>query len=174
EDPLLGFVHLQMNFVPHPVVKTHNSHEDDSPLPGDESNNDSKWNSLYRRLAKSQTHLLIFTGSDRLITEYLEVMLMMHKGVSLKYALESGSMPSEKLFVHQPAVHLVLDERHQNARDNKPDDNLQNKHHTSKTAFMKTTAASARPSVIAWNTPSRFLILVRISKMKHVHCALID
>src|SRR5207244_11621890 len=89
----------------------------------------SNWHSLYRRLAHSQPYLLVFTTSDRIIAEYLSVMLVMHKSVSLKYALEGRSMRTEEVpSVHQPPVHLVLDKGHQNARENEPATNLQNKH----------------------------------------------
>src|SRR2546427_2195006 len=89
-----------MNFVPRPVVKSHSSHEDSRPLPGYESNKRSKWDRLYRRLAHGQPYLRVFTRSDRFIAEYLGVMLVMHKSVSLKYALEGQG--------------------HQNARENEP------------------------------------------------------
>src|SRR5256884_9674906 len=118
-----------MNFVPRPVMKSHSSHEDSRPLPGHESNKRSKWDSLYRRLAHSQPYLLVFTRSDRFIAEYLGVMLVMHKSVSLKYALERRSMRTEEVpSVHQPPVYLVLDKGHQNARENEPASDLQNKH----------------------------------------------
>src|SRR5439155_11771725 len=59
-------------------------------------------------------------------------MLVMHKSVSLKYALEGRSTRTEKVpSVHQLAVHLVLDKGHQNARENEPATNLQNKHQIS-------------------------------------------
>jgi Carboxyl transferase domain len=133
EDPLFRLVHLEMNFVPCPVVKTHNSHEDGCSLPGHQSNDRSKGKSLYRRLPHGQAYLLVFTSRHRLITEYLGVVLMMHNGVGLKYSLESCSIPTEVVSsVHQPPVHLVLDEGHQNARDNEPADDLQTKHHISK------------------------------------------
>jgi hypothetical protein len=48
-------------------------------------------------------------------------MLVMHKSVSLKYALEGRSMGTEEvLSVHQLPVYLVLDKGHQNARENEP------------------------------------------------------
>src|SRR5262245_22653867 len=57
-------------------------------------------------------------------------MPMMHKSVSLEYALECCGTPTEEVrSVHQSAVHLLLDEGHQNARDNEPADNLQDEHH---------------------------------------------
>src|SRR5207237_10870002 len=34
EDPLLRLVHLQMNFVPRPVMKNKSGHENSCPLPG--------------------------------------------------------------------------------------------------------------------------------------------
>src|SRR6267378_4700330 len=113
EDPLLWLVHLQMKLVPRPVMKNHNGHEDSCPLPGHEGNKRSKWKSLDRRLAYSQPYLLVFTTSDRFIAEYLGVMRVMHKSVSLKYALEGRSTRTEEIpSVHQLAVHLVLDEGH--------------------------------------------------------------
>lgn len=132
EDPLLRLVHLQMKLVPRPVMKNHNGHEDSCPLPGYQCDKRSKWNSLDRRLAHSQPYLLVFTTSDRFIAEYLGVMLVVQKRVSLKYALEGRSMRTEEILsVHQPPVYLVLDEGHQNARENDPATNLQNKHRRS-------------------------------------------
>src|SRR2546427_9894350 len=118
-----------MNFVPRPVMKSHSSHEDSRPLPGYESNKRGKWDRLHRRLAHSQPYLLVFTTSDRVIAEYLGVVLVMHKRVSLKYALEGRSMRTEEvLSVHQRPVYLVLDKGHQNAREKEPATNRQNKH----------------------------------------------
>src|SRR2546421_5324446 len=97
EDPLLRFVHLQMKFVPRPVMKNESGHEDSCPLPGHEGNKRSKWKSLDRRLAHSQPYLLVFTMTDRFIGEYLSVMRVMHKSVSLKYALERRSMRTEEV-----------------------------------------------------------------------------
>src|SRR5207245_8154940 len=132
EDPLLRLVHLQMNFVPRPVMKNHSGHEDSCPLPGYQCNKRSNWDSLDRRLAHGQPYLLVFTTSDRFIAEYLGVMLVMHKSVSLKYALEGRSMRTEEVpSVHQPPVYLVLDKGHQNARENEPASDLQNKHQRS-------------------------------------------
>src|SRR6266446_8291471 len=132
EGPLLRLVHLQMKFVPRPVMKNHHGHEDGCPLPGYQCNERSKWNSLERRLAHSQPYLLVFTSSDRFIAEYLGVVLVMHKSVSLKYALEGRSMGTEEVVsVHQLPVYLVLDKGHQNARENEPATNLQNKHQRS-------------------------------------------
>src|SRR6266481_7637364 len=129
EAPLLRLVHLQMNFVPRPVMKDHSGYEDSGPLPGHECNKRSNWHSLDRRLAHRQPYLLVFSTGDRFIAEYLGVMLVMHKSVSLKYALEGRSMGTEEvLSVHQLPVYLVLDKGHQNARENKPDTNLQDKH----------------------------------------------
>jgi len=102
EDPLLRLVHLQMNFIPRPVMKNHNGHKDRGPLPGYQCNQRSKWNSLDRRLAHGQPYLLVFTTSDRFIAEYLGVMLVMHKSVSLKHALEVRSTSTEEvLSMHQ-------------------------------------------------------------------------
>jgi len=57
---------------------------------------------------------------------------VMHKSVSLKYALEGRSMGTEKVVsVHQLPVYLVLDKGHQNARENEPATNLQYKHQRS-------------------------------------------
>src|SRR5437667_5882569 len=129
EDPLLRLVHLQMNFGPRPVMKNHSGHEDSCPLPGYQCNKRSNWDGLDRSLAHSQPYLLVFTTSDRFIAEYLGVMLVMHKSVSLKYALEGRSMRTEEVpSVHQPPVHLVLDKGHQNARENEPASDLQTKH----------------------------------------------
>jgi hypothetical protein len=48
---------------------------------------------------------------------------MVHERVSLEYALECGSAPAEEIPpVHQSAVHLMLDERHQDARGDEPAD----------------------------------------------------
>ena len=161
EDPLFGLVHLEMNFVPCPVVKTHNSHEDGCSLPGHQGNDRSKGKSLYRRLPHGQAYLLVFTSRHRLITEYLEVMLMMHNGVGLKYSLERCSIPTEVVSsVHQPPVHLVLDEGHQNARDNKPADDLQTKHHIFTRDFRygpiaaPMTASTEPPSASSSTRPS--------------------
>jgi hypothetical protein len=59
-------------------------------------------------------------------------MLVMHKGVSLKHALERRSTPTQEvLSVHQLPVYLVLDKRHQNAGEDQPGSNLQNEHQRS-------------------------------------------
>src|SRR5437667_9666445 len=97
EDPLLRLVHLQMNFVPRPVMKNHSDHESSCPLPGYECNKRSNWKSLDRRLAHRQPYLLVFTTSDRFIAEYLGVVLVMHKSVSLEYALERPSMGADEV-----------------------------------------------------------------------------
>src|SRR5262249_37048138 len=132
EDPLLRFVHLQMNLVPRPVMKNHNGHESSCSMQGYQYNNRSNWNSLDRRLAHSQANLLVFTTSDRFIAEYLGVVLVMHKSVSLKYRLEGRSMRTENIrSVHQLPVYLVLDKGHQNARENEPATDRQNKHQRS-------------------------------------------
>src|SRR3989442_13836859 len=48
-------------------------------------------------------------------------MLVMHKSVSLKYALEGRSTRTEEVpSVHQLPVYLGLDKGHQNARENEP------------------------------------------------------
>src|SRR5262245_34559812 len=130
EDPLLRLVHLEMDFVPHPVVKTHRGDEYSGARPGHQRNDRSEWDSLDRRLAQSQTYLSVFSSSHRLVSEYLGVMAMMDQRVSLKYALVRCSMPTEEVpSVHQPAVHLLLDEGDQTARDNEPADKLQKEHH---------------------------------------------
>src|SRR5260370_33556856 len=81
EDPLLRLVHLQMKFVPCPVMKNHSGHEDSCPLPGYQCNKRSNWNSLDRRLAHSQPYLLVFTPTGRFIAEYLGVMPVMQNGL---------------------------------------------------------------------------------------------
>lgn len=54
---------------------------------------------------------------------------MMHYRVTFKDALEAGRAPTKEVpSVHKPAVHLVLNEGHKNARSNEPANNLQNKH----------------------------------------------
>src|SRR2546425_5843046 len=153
-----------MNFVPRRVMKSHSSHEDSRPLPGYESNKRSKWDSLYRRLAHSQPYLLVFTRSDRFIAEYLGVMLVMHKSVSLKYALEGrGTRTEEVPSVHQLAVHLVLEKGHQNARKNEPATNQQNKHQISASWAWTLVASGATASslvergTIEVDTPRRHL-----------------
>jgi hypothetical protein len=129
ESPLLRLVHLQMEFVPRPVMKSHNGHEDSCPLPGYECYERGKWNRLDWRLAHSEPYFLVFARSDRRIAEDLGVMFVMHKSVSLKDALIGRRARSEKVpSVHQPLVYLMLDERHQNARENEPTANLKNKH----------------------------------------------
>jgi hypothetical protein len=56
-------------------------------------------------------------------------MLVMHKSVSLEYALEGRSTRTEEvLSVHQFPVYLVLDKGRQNAREDEPANHLQNKH----------------------------------------------
>src|SRR6266481_8134701 len=121
EDPLLRLVHLQMDLVPRPVMKDHDGHEGSGPLPGYESNKPSNWNGLDRRLAHCQPYLLVFTTSNGFIAEYLGVMLVMHEGMSLKYAFEGRSMRAEEVrSVHELPVYLVLDKGHQNARENEP------------------------------------------------------
>src|SRR5919109_115403 len=118
-----------MNFVPHPVVKCHNSYEDRRTLPGYQCDHRSNWDRLYRRFTHSQPDLLIFTRRDRVVAEYPGVMLMMHKGVSLKYAPEGRSMRAQDvLLVHQLAVHKMLDEGHQDARKDEPATDRKNKH----------------------------------------------
>src|SRR5918996_5501275 len=129
EDPLLRLVHLQMNFVPRPVMKNHNGHKNRRPLPGYQCNKRSKWHSFDRRLAHSQPYLLVFATRDWFIAEYLGVMPVMHKSVSLKYTLEGRSMRTEEvLSVHQLPVRLVLDKGRQNARENEPPTDLPNQH----------------------------------------------
>src|SRR5260370_11278596 len=129
EGPRLRLVHLQMKLGRRPVMKNQHGRDDSCPLPGYQRNEGSKWNSLDRRLAHSQPYLLVFTTSDKVIAEYLGVMLVMHKRVSLKYALEGRSMRTEEvLSVHQRPVYLVLDKGHQNAREKEPATNRQNKH----------------------------------------------
>ena len=55
-------------------------------------------------------------------------MPVMHNRVSLKDALEGrGTRTEEVPSVHQLAVHLVLEKGHQNARENHPATDLQNK-----------------------------------------------
>src|SRR5882724_12948096 len=127
-----------MNFVPGPVMKNHSGHEDSCPLPGYKCNKRSNRYSLDRRLAHRQPYLLVFTTSDRFIAEYLGVVRVMHKSVSLKYALEGRSMGTEEVrSVHQLPVYLVLDKGHQNARENEPATNLQNKHQRSLDFFTR-------------------------------------
>src|SRR5215831_16984840 len=110
-------------------MKRHNSHEESRPLPGYQCNKRSNWNSLYRRLAYGQPDLLVFTRRDRFIGKDLGIVLVMHQSVSFKYVLEGRSMRAEEvLSVHQLAVHLVLDKGHQNAREQEPAANLQDKH----------------------------------------------
>src|SRR2546425_5844041 len=136
-----------MNFVPRPVMKSHSSHEDSRPLPGYERNKRGKWDRLHRRLAHSQPYLRVFTTSDRFIAEYLGVMLVMHKSVTLKYALEGRGTRTEKVpSVHQLPVHLVLDKGHQNARENEPATNLQNKHQISASWAWTLVASEATAS----------------------------
>jgi hypothetical protein len=54
---------------------------------------------------------------------------VMHKSVSLKDAPEGRSPRTEEvLSVHQLPVYLVLDKGRQNARENEPAADLQNKH----------------------------------------------
>ncbi len=114
------------------MVKTHSSHEGRCPLPGHQGNHGGKGKGLQWRLVQSQTYLLVFTNRHRLITEYFGIVLMMDESVSLEYAVISGGMPTEEVpSVHQLAVDLVLDKRHQNTRDEKPAYDLQNNHHIS-------------------------------------------
>jgi hypothetical protein len=59
-------------------------------------------------------------------------MRVMHKSVSLKYALERRSMRTEEVTsVHQLPMYLMLDKRHQDARENEPAANPQDKHQRS-------------------------------------------
>src|SRR5215510_15577260 len=103
-----------MNFVPCPMMKNHSCHEDGRPLPGYQRDERSKWNSLYRRLAHSQPYFPVLAGSNRFIAEYLGVMLVMHRSVSLKHALDGRNTHTKEVpSVHQLAVHLVLDKGHQ-------------------------------------------------------------
>src|SRR5712692_10582034 len=77
-------------------------------------------------------------------------MLVMHKSVSLKYTLEGRSMRTEEVpSVHQPPVYLVLDKGHQNARENEPATNLQNKHQRS------LVTASTEPPVPSASSSTR-------------------
>src|SRR5947209_4424616 len=74
-------------------------------------------------------------------------MLVMHKSVTLKYALEGRSTRTEEIpSVHQLAVHLVLDKGHQNARENEPATNLQNKHQISASWAWTLVASEATAS----------------------------
>src|SRR5688572_17620854 len=121
-----------MKFVPRPMMKSHDSHENSCALPGHQPKNRSNWNSLDRRLSHRQADLLVFPPRDRLIAEYLGVMLVMHKGMSLKHALERRPVHAQEVpSVHQLSVYLVLDERHHDARENEPAANLQDKHQRS-------------------------------------------
>src|SRR6266404_5744390 len=139
-----------MNFVPRPVMKSHSSHEDSRPLPGYESNKRGKWDRLHRRLAHSQPYLLVFTTSDRFIAEYLGVVLVMHKSVRLKYALEGRSMRTEEvLSVHQRPAYLVLDKKHQNTREKEPATNLQNKHQRSLDSRVEDKQQERPPEAVA-------------------------
>src|SRR5260370_11394976 len=105
---------------------------------------------LERRLAHSQPYLLVFSTSDRFIAEYLGVMLVMHKSVSLKYALEGRSMRTEEvLSMHQLPVYLVLDKGHQNARENAPATNLQNKHRRSLDSPVEDRQHERPPEAVA-------------------------
>ena len=64
---------------------------------------------------------------------------MMHERVSLEDALESCSAPAEDIPpVHQSAVHLMVDERDQDARDGEPADDFQNEHHASNRDGLRT------------------------------------
>jgi len=66
-------------------------------------------------------------------------MLVMHKSVSLKYALEGRSTRTEEvLSVHQLPVYLMLDKGRQNARENEPATDLQNKHRRSLDSGQRT------------------------------------
>jgi hypothetical protein len=59
-------------------------------------------------------------------------MLVMRNGVSLKHALERRSAHTQVvLSVHQLPVYLVLDKRHQNAGEDEPGADVQDKHHRS-------------------------------------------
>src|SRR5215813_8044327 len=99
EDSLLRLMHLEMKLVPRPVMKGHGSYEDGRPLPRDRRDKSSDWHSLYRRLTHRQPYLLVFTRSDRLIAEYLGVMLVMHQSVSLKHALDDAIRPLRKFLL---------------------------------------------------------------------------
>src|SRR5262245_46005178 len=132
EHPLLWLVHLQMNLVPRPVVKNHNVHEDRRPMPGDQCNNRGERHSLDRRLTHRQPYLLVFPTGHRGIAEYLGVVLVMHKSVRLKYAFEGRGMRTEEVSsMHQLPVYLMLYKGRQDARENEPATNLQNKHQPS-------------------------------------------
>src|SRR5262252_43903 len=156
EDPLLRFVHLQMNLVPRPVMKNHNGHEGSCSMPGYQCNNRGNWNSLDRRLAHGQANLLVFTTSDRFIAEYLGVVLVVHKSVSLKYTLEGRSMHTEEIrSVHQLPVNLVLDKGHQNARENEPATDRQNKHQRSLDSPVGDKQHEHPPEAVALSTGPR-------------------
>src|SRR5215510_14924944 len=134
EDSLLRLMHLEMKLVPRPVMKGHGSYEDGRPLPRDRRDKSSDWHSLYRRLTHRQPYLLVFTRSDRLIAEYLGVMLVMHQSVSLKHALDGRHPPTQEVpSVHQPAVHLVLEKGHHDTGEDEPAAKLKNRHQISAT-----------------------------------------
>src|SRR5262245_20711444 len=133
-----------MNVVPHPVVTPHDGHEDDGPLPGEQRDNGSKWDRLYGRLAERETYLLVFAVSHRLIGEDLGVVLVVHEGVGLEHPLEGDRAPTERVRpVHEPPVYLVLDKRHQNARNKDPADRMQYGHWI---------IPQARPDQASWMT----------------------
>jgi hypothetical protein len=67
--------------------------------------------------------------SDRFVAEDGGVMLVMQKCMGLKYSLEGRGMRTEEVpSVHQVPVHLMLNKRRQNAREDEPTTDLQNKH----------------------------------------------
>jgi hypothetical protein len=156
EDPLLRFVHLKMNLVPRPVVKHHRGDKDDYSFPGYKGNKRGNWKSLEGRFANRQPYLLVFTTRDGFITEYLGVVLVMHKSVSLEDTLEGRRMGTEEVgSMHQLPVNLVLDKGHQNAREDEPATKLQNKHQRSFDSPVKETEVTRLRYVLSRDVAKR-------------------
>src|SRR5207247_10817544 len=86
-------------------------------------------------------------------------MLVMHESVSLEYALEGRSMRTQEVpSVHQLPVYLVLDKGHQNARENEPATDLQDKHHFPLGLTLPSSDGTLDPPFAA--TPQRVLTIV--------------
>jgi len=132
EELLFRLVHLEMNLVPCPMVKDHDPHKDCRSEPGEQRNEHRKGKRLEWRLVDGEPYLSVFTLRDGFIAEDRGVVGVMHESVGLIYSLEArGTLTEEVPSVHQVPVHLMLDERRQNAGEDQPATNFQQNRHES-------------------------------------------
>ena len=73
-----------------------------------------------------------FDVRHRVVVKKLEVLSVVQDGMAFEHFLPCRQVAKNKvprLFVHQPAVHLVLDQRHQHGEHQKPAGNLKKQRH---------------------------------------------